>query len=185
MRNLPETAGRARVVILTGERGSGKTTLAAAVVEALRKRGVRVGGILAPGTYRDGRRHSFDVIALTSGERRPLSSRDPSPGWVEERCFWADPAGLTFGDAALSAEGADVVVVDEVGPWELAGTGWSRRLDALVRGEVPLLLVIRHACVFAAISRWELNPTAVIEVEGAQADVVAELLAPRGSAAVR
>lgn len=156
--------GTAPVVIVTGERGAGKTTLAAAVVERLRAVGVRVGGVLAPGTYRDGRRHSFDVIALATGERRPLSSRDPLPGWIEERCFWADPEGLALGNAALAAGGAGVIVVDEVGPWELAGSGWAARLDDLVRGTAPLLLVVRHACLFDVVSRWELDAAVVVEV---------------------
>jgi len=46
--------GRPAVVVLTGERGAGKTTLAAAVVERLRASGLRVGGVLAPGDFRTG-----------------------------------------------------------------------------------------------------------------------------------
>jgi nucleoside-triphosphatase THEP1 len=171
-----EPAGRARIVIVTGERGSGKTTLAAAVVEALRARGIRVGGVLAPGTYRDGRRFSFDVVAIATGERRPFASRDPLPGWVEERCFWADPGGLALGNAALSAEGVDVIVVDEVGPWELAGSGWAARLGTLVVGRAALLLVVRHACLFDVVSRWGLEPAAVVEADGAEPEAIAALL---------
>jgi nucleoside-triphosphatase len=164
------------VVIITGERGAGKTTLAAAVVERLHETGLRVGGILALGTYRDGRRHSFDIVALASGERRPLSSRDPLPGWVEERCFWVDPAGYALGNAALCADDADVVVIDEVGPWELAGSGWAARLDALVTGDVPLLLVIRGKCLFDVVSRWSLEPAAIVEAGEGEAEAIAALL---------
>jgi nucleoside-triphosphatase THEP1 len=171
--------GRAPVVIITGERGAGKTTLAAAVVELLRATDVRVGGVLAPGTYRDGRRYSFDVVAVATGERRPLSCRDPKDGWVEERCFWADPEALALGNAALCADDADVVVVDEVGPWELAGSGWAARLGALVRAPAALLLVVRHACLFDVVSRWELEPTAVVEADGADPGGIAELLRGR------
>ena len=170
---------RAPVVIITGERGAGKTALAAAVVECLRAAGSSVGGVLAPGTYRDGRRYSFDVVALPSGERRPLSSRDPLPGWIEEQCFWVDPAGYALGNAALAGADADVVVVDEVGPWELAGSGWAARLDALVAGDVPLLLVVRSHCLFDVVSRWDLDPAAVVNVGGARAEEVAEVLVRR------
>jgi nucleoside-triphosphatase THEP1 len=178
MEGMPDAGGNARVVIVTGERGSGKTTLAAAVAKRLRAAGVRVSGVLAPGTYRDGRRYSFEVVAVATGERRPLSARDAQPGWVEERCFWADPEGLALGRAALTAAGADVVVVDEVGPWELAGSGWAERLDELVRQPVTLLLVVRHACLFDVTSRWALEPAAVVEADGADPDAVAALLVP-------
>lgn len=165
------------MVIVTGKRGSGKTGLVTQVAARLRAAGLRVGGIVAPGTYRDGRRYAFDVVALASGERRPLSARDPQPGWIEEKCFWADPAGLALGRAALVPDGADVIVVDEVGPWELAGSGWAERLDELVSGTVPLLLVVRSACLFDVVSRWDLAPVAVLEVTETTPDAVAALLA--------
>ena len=166
----------APVVIITGERGAGKTTLAAAVVGRLRAAGVRVGGVLAPGTYRDGRRYAFDIVALATGERRALSSRDPLPGWIEEQCFWVDPAGYALGNAALTGEGADVVVVDEVGPWELSGSGWAARLDALVAGDVPLLLVVRSTCLFDVVSRWSLEPAAIVAAGEGEAEAITALL---------
>jgi nucleoside-triphosphatase THEP1 len=174
---------RAPVVIITGERGAGKTTLATAVVERLREAGTRVGGILAPGLYRDGRRHSFEVIALATGERRPLSARDPEPGWIEEQCFWVDPAGYALGNAALADGDADVVVVDEVGPWELAGSGWAAQLDALVAATLPLLLVVRGKCLFDVVTRWQLEPTAIIDVAEGRPEAIAALLAPAGAGA--
>ena len=171
------------VVIITGERGAGKTTLAAAVVERLRMAGVRVGGILAPGIYRDDRRYSFEVVALATGERRPLSARDPKPGWIEEQCFWVDPAGYALGNAALADGDADVVVVDEVGPWELAGSGWAVRLDELVAGTVPLLLVVRGKCLFDVVTRWQLEPTAIVDVAEGRPEAIAALLVPARAAA--
>jgi nucleoside-triphosphatase THEP1 len=179
----PEAAPRRRaapVVIVTGERGSGKTTLATAVVERLRAAGARVGGVLAPGTYRDGRRYSFDVVAIATGERRSLSSRDPLPGWIEERCFWADPQGFALGNSALAAGGADVMVIDEVGPWELAGSGWASRLDGLAQAPVALLLVVRSACLAQVILRWDLEPMAVVDASQTGAsERAAELLLAR------
>jgi nucleoside-triphosphatase THEP1 len=175
-RGTRRPSASAPVVIITGERGAGKTTLAAAVVERLRAAGARVGGVLAPGAYRDGRRHSFEVVALTTGERRPLSSRDPLPGWIEEQCFWVDPAGYALGNAALAAGAADVIVVDEVGPWELAGSGWAARLDDLAGGATPLLLVVRGTCLFDVVSRWDLEPAAIVEAGEGDAEAIAALL---------
>ncbi|MGD1147718.1 MAG: nucleoside-triphosphatase [Thermoanaerobaculaceae bacterium] len=169
-------AAQSRVVILTGERGSGKTTLAAEAVERLRSAGLKVGGILAPGTLRDGTRFSFDILDLSTGESLPFGCREPRPGWLEEKCFWVSQDGLALGRVALARSEVDVLVVDEVGPWELAGSGWSRDLETLVGRDVPLLLVVRHACLAAVVSRWCLSAAEVFEVSEAGPDRIAEPL---------
>jgi len=148
------------VVLLTGRQGSGKTTAAAAVVERARREGLHVAGVLAPGTVRDGRRWSFDVVDLRTGRRAPLGTRDHPAGWIDLGGFRVSPEGLELGRRALSepaVRGADLVVVDEVGPWELGGEGWGPALDRLVAGTLPLLLVARESLADAVVDRWGLG----------------------------
>ncbi len=171
----------ARAVIITGETGSGKTTLLAAVVEALRARGVRLGGVLAPGSWRDGRRWGFEVVEVGSGRREPLAAREGPPDWLPAGQFRVNPAGLEVGRAALRAAregGAQVVIVDEVGPWELAGHGWAAELDTLVAQPPPLLLlVVRRASLAAVLARWPLVALAVYPAAGSDPAKVAGELA--------
>jgi nucleoside-triphosphatase THEP1 len=168
----------APVVVVTGERGSGKTTLAAAAVELLRAEGVRVGGILAPGSFRDGARFSFDLVDLGGGARRPLACREARDGWQGEGSFWVDPAALALGRGALATDRADAVVLDEVGPWELRGAGWAPELDVLLARAVPLLLVVRRECLEAVAARWPLAGATVFDVGRAAPREVAAALHP-------
>lgn len=159
LRDVARTPARP-VLLLTGPRGSGKTTAAAAVVERARAAGLQVAGVLAPGTVRDGRRWSFDAVDLRTGRRAPLGTRDHPAGWIDLGGFRVAPEGIELGRRALSApavRGADLVVVDEVGPWELAGEGWGPALDRLVAGDLPLLLVVRESLEEAVVDRWGLD----------------------------
>jgi nucleoside-triphosphatase THEP1 len=175
--------GGARVVILTGERGAGKTTLVARTVETLRSRGLRVGGVLTPGSWRDGGRQAFDVVDLASGERAPFAHRLPREGWIEERGFWVNPEALALGRAALSRNGLDLVVVDEIGPWELDGRGWAAELAGLVAQDGEVLLVARRECLEDAVARWRLDPVRVLDVaETDAAELAAALTAAHGGA---
>ncbi len=159
LRDVARTPARP-VLLLTGRQGSGKTTAAAAVADRAAAAGLQVAGVLAPGTVRDGRRWSFDVVDLRNGHRAPLGTREHPPGWIDLGGFRVSPDGLELGRRALSApavRGADLVVVDEVGPWELAGEGWGPALDRLIAGDLPLLLVARESLADAVVDRWGLG----------------------------
>ena len=170
-------------VIVTGATGSGKTTLVQAVIERLRARGAHVAGILAPGHLADGRRTGFDIVNLATGERKPLAREEEHvtgrhPRWSR---FAFSPDGLALGHAALGedARGADVVVIDEVGPFELSGGGWADALDALAAtSSGAMLLVVREAVVDAVRSRWGSTESVVYDVSTARAGEIADTLHP-------
>ncbi len=170
-------------VIVTGATGSGKTTFVEAVIERLRARGARVAGILAPGFVAGGRRTGFDIVNLATGERGPLAREQEHvagrhPRWSR---FAFSPEGLEVGRKALGedARGADVVVVDEVGPFELSGGGWADALDALAASSSgAMLLVVRESVVNAVEARWGLAESAVYDISSASPEEVADHLTP-------
>jgi nucleoside-triphosphatase THEP1 len=168
-------------VIVTGATGSGKTTLTAAVVERLRAGGARVAGVLAPGYLAEGRRTGFDIVNLATGERKPLAREGDRvagrhPRWSR---FAFSPEGLALGHRALAedARGADVVVIDEVGPFELSGGGWADALDALVAmPSGAVLLVARESVVDAVKAKWGSAESVVFDVSSAGPDEIADRL---------
>jgi nucleoside-triphosphatase THEP1 len=145
------------VGVITGARGEGKTTVTRSVVEALGAAGLRVGGFVAPGEVRDGRRWSIDLVDLRSGRRVPMATRDPLSPWPAMGAFKVNPEALALGREALSPEASgahDLLVVDEVGPWELGGDGWGPALDAIHGRGTPLLLVVRRSLVPDVLDRF-------------------------------
>lgn len=142
------------VVVLTGPIGSGKTTRARELSTALRRRGVEISGVLCPGEVRNGRRHVIDVIDLQSDRQLPLAHREAHTDWQPMGSFWLNPAGLQLGLEALQPGHAELVFVDEIGPWELAGGGWTPAIDHLSRAGVALVVIVREGLVEDVVARW-------------------------------
>ncbi|MGC8794166.1 MAG: nucleoside-triphosphatase, partial [Bryobacteraceae bacterium] len=170
-----------RVLLLTGQKGEGKTTLCAQVAELMRARGRRVAGVLSPGFWDDGARAGYRVLDLLTGRSQSLAGRAAQPGHVRQGSYWFDPSALQFGRRALAegaAAGPDLVIVDEVGPLELGGGGWAPELDLLhAYPPCPMLWVVRPGLIEDVKRRWPLlEGAAVIRAAGATPGQLVELL---------
>ena len=135
------------LILWVGPKHSGKTTSAARLVQAAGEHGFAVAGLLAYSRYRHGQLFGFDACDLRTGARAPLAKRGIHGGQIGPFHFLEE--GVTLGRAALgraATDGADLVIVDEFGPLELASQGWRGAVDSLVSaGQGRLLLVVREA----------------------------------------
>ncbi|MBP7095044.1 MAG: DUF2478 domain-containing protein [Spirochaetia bacterium] len=128
-----------RIVLLSGDRGAGKTTALARFADAARDAGLRPGGVLQPGVFAaDGSKSGstwLDPASGASGEFGSNARELGGPSWMA----WSfSVAGLEAANRAVLdalGRGADPVLVDEIGPLELrAGSGLSPALRALEAG---------------------------------------------------
>ncbi|HOW27120.1 MAG TPA: nucleoside-triphosphatase [Elusimicrobiota bacterium] len=154
--------------IITGERQSGKTTLAANRAAEFLSRGWAVSGILAPGTIENGRRMTIRVRNIRSGEDRLLASRN---GDVADVCddyggFRFSKTGLDFSLQALrETTPDDIVFVDEIGPLELQGKGHAPALRALLgRPPAALYLVVRLSLVESVVKYFRIENHTLIHI---------------------
>lgn len=118
-------------LFVTGPPGSGKTTLVMRAAEELKRRGLKVGGMVSREVRRGGVRWGFEIVDLETGRTGVLASVDlpsgPSVGKYRVNLSDLEAVGVEAIDRAV--ERCDVVVVDEVGPMEL----YSERFKQAVR----------------------------------------------------
>lgn len=167
--------GRSPIVILTGESGSGKTTICTQIAALARARGLKVAGVLTPPRLAGGCRVGLDVEDIRTGECRPLAERvsvtdgPATEGWH----FHID--GLAWGTMVLrDATPCDVLVIDELGPLELVqGQGWAMSLDLLRASRFRLaLVVVRPALLSCFQERLGGVKPLTLAVTGANHDVL-------------
>jgi nucleoside-triphosphatase THEP1 len=133
---------RCRLILWRGARHSGKTTAAGKLAEQARDEGFRVAGLLAPSIYVNGCLSGFEALDLRSGARAVLTGCKKRMG--RERFVFTE-AGLRFGRNALNVDAvksAELIIVDEFGPLEIAGNGWRRSVDLLLTSTDGLVVLV-------------------------------------------
>ncbi len=151
----------ARIVVLTGERGVGKSTVCCETIVLAQARGYTCGGIITL-SHPNGAR---DLLDARSGDVRKLTLAPDAELAVVQGRFRFNPETLEWGNTALAcALACDLLVVDELGPLEIErGEGWQSAFDALRRTDFVLaLVVVRPELVVQAQIRLPGSATTVI-----------------------
>jgi nucleoside-triphosphatase THEP1 len=140
----------ASVILLTGERAIGKTTVCRETVARAQAEGHPCGGILT--LARDDAREILDV---SSGDTRRLTVEADARDAVEQGRFRFDPRALIWANGALArATPCDLLVVDELGPLEVErGEGWVSAFDVLRAGEFTLAVAVVRPELLAQVQR--------------------------------
>jgi nucleoside-triphosphatase THEP1 len=150
----------ARVGLLTGAVGVGKTTVSERVFGLARRRGLACGGLLAPAMVNScGQKAGIWGVDILTGERRILARTDraldgPAVGpysFDSEALEWAVSAVETALDLAPSRP-RDLLIVDEIGKLELwHNIGLAPILPRLASGEVGRSLVLVRDSLLAEL----------------------------------
>jgi nucleoside-triphosphatase THEP1 len=149
-----------KLLIVTGEIGTGKTTWCRQLIDYARAQQARVCGLLSPALIQDGLKTGIQLVNLATREQRRLAwlrTDDHTPGIATQR-WQFDPIVLAWGDTVLrDITHANVLVIDELGPLEFErGAGWQSALGLIDsdRRYDMACVVVRPALLPVALSRW-------------------------------
>ncbi|MDD1727451.1 MAG: nucleotide kinase [Methanospirillum sp.] len=150
------------VYIISGEQAEGKTTFLMEMLDRLRTEEVRMRGIVAPGYFKDGARSGFSVVDLGTGISEELCSTTPDVGSEQHARFFFRPEGLSFGNRAIldfNPETTDILVIDEVGRFDVQGAVWGGSIDILMKQpHPPMVWTVRREFVGMVTTRWPIRP---------------------------
>ncbi|MFP4066540.1 MAG: nucleoside-triphosphatase [Spirochaetaceae bacterium] len=150
------TSATAKRIVITGPRGSGKTTRAAELVTEYRGAGQQVAGVLSLHDHPDDPRlEAYRLLLLSTGETHVLARRSQRPTPPSTRFSFSETA-FEAARRELSAAAADLLLVDECGPLELQGGGLWHSVEpvwAAFPGDVAV--VIRERLLDALVAALE------------------------------
>ena len=156
-----------RVVLVTGERGIGKTHLCQQVAEQAGRRGYGCAGVLSRALFNGEEKVAITMVDVATNAERTLAVADDAPSEVRWGRYRFIPSTLEWGSRLLTGgTPCDLLIVDELGPLELElGQGLVAALDVLNEGAFSLaLVVVRRALLDTLREKLQCGETWVVEV---------------------
>jgi nucleoside-triphosphatase len=135
-----------KAFFLTGYPGVGKTTVLTKIVDELKRIGFKVGGMITDEIQEGNVRVGFKIVDISSGREGWLASiRQRSGPQIGKYHVCLEDLESIGVKAILNAvTGADVVVIDEVGPMELFSAVFIDAVTKALESGKPVLGTIHH-----------------------------------------
>jgi nucleoside-triphosphatase THEP1 len=166
-----------KIIILTGEIGSGKSNLCLDVALKAKEGGIQLAGVLSPAVFKEGEKIGIDLINLKNWDRRNLAIRRDQKKSALETGNWSFfLESVQWGNQILKdAIPCDLLIVDELGPLEFnRGEGWTSGLAAVDSGNfIAALVVIRPSLLAIAEQRWKASR--IVDVSDPQTTSLSEV----------
>jgi nucleoside-triphosphatase THEP1 len=162
-------SGSSKHILITGEVHQGKSSFMNELADKLKQKEFKIAGFLAPALFANGERIGYSLLSLSDGTQITVASKLFQPGWQKTRRFWFNPqafeSGKNWVENALANE-IDLIIIDEIGPLEIAGEGW----DSLLRKTTDncnclQIWVVRKQLLDQVIERYELKNPAVLAID--------------------
>ena len=149
------------VYIISGEQGSGKTTMLKSIIAELQSKGVKVGGFLAEGSWKNGIRDGFSLLRIIDNYAIPLCQSKPKEGYFNLGRFWFNPDAIKIGEESLRIDmtkDISIVVIDEIGIFELQKKVWYNSfMQILNERRIPLIISVREKIMKEVIKNFRLK----------------------------
>lgn len=168
------------IFFITGDIAEGKTRFVERLVAYLEDEQVNLGGFYAPRLLDGVNTTGYDLIGLRTRERIEFLRENPHRDTADIGKFKVNQQAFTQVHNWLENDrsaNAELVVIDEVGKWEMRGKGWSKELENLIGNpQHSLVLVVRRPFVDDVIKHWKFDRITIFDVDHITPEITAKLI---------
>jgi nucleoside-triphosphatase len=160
-----KTTNQHPIYMVTADRHAGKTTFIKEMIVWFENHHFPFAGFISEGLWDEqGNRSGFNLIALPAKHSHTLCDRI-SVSWDKHESYYFNPNTVERGkQALLKAPPGAVVIIDEVGRFELDGKLWANALTEIIsRNQNPIIMAVRTPFVNEVILKWNLFNVKIID----------------------
>ncbi len=130
-----------RLILVTGPPGVGKTSVLLRSVNGIKNRGYGIGGMISREVREGGVRVGFEIIDYSTEQRGWLAhmNQPTGPKISKYRVNLTDLDAIGVSSILDAIRSADIIIVDEIGPMELASPAFRYAVAQAAESSKPLL----------------------------------------------
>lgn len=155
----------APVLIITGEKGSGKSTLLEEIISILNGKDKILCGFKM--RYRkEGETHiGYSLKLIPDNRELILAGKDVMDILVEIGPYYFSASAVQEAKTYVfqKIDQSDIVIIDELGPWEALGGGWYRIMKRIRAEKKPSVLVVRKHMLDSFLQFWNYQNPIIID----------------------
>ncbi|MGM0620525.1 MAG: nucleoside-triphosphatase [Bacteroidota bacterium] len=166
-----------KVFIIKGKIDGGKTTFVKHLIDRLKQKNIRIGGIYSEKIFENDKKVGYDLVNIKNKESKIfLRKNNNSTEKIGDFSIFHE--AIREGNEILKPENNSdehIVIIDEVGLLELNGNGWATRLNELTKHmNHHLLIAVRDEFAERIIRKWNFKNLHIYNVSENNKHPVAE-----------
>lgn len=149
-----------KVILITGNKGEGKTTKLRGIARILKQEKIPVVGFLATAEINNGHRNTYKLSDINTGISNQLCSSIPQQNHQKIGKFYFNEETLKLGNSILNNIGNEkkVVIIDEIGPFELQEKLWHLPLLYQLNKTTNVVIIsVRNSLVEDVIKKYSIT----------------------------
>lgn len=153
------------IFIIAGEKGTGKTFFLQKLAVCLSGYGYQLKGFCS---IHDRKNDRYFVLNIQTGEKELLMTRTTSL-IKKTGQFHINEAAIHTGTGWMNPEAENnstILVLDEIGPYELKGMIWSDLFTKAVESQNPFIFTTKSKLLSPIMDKWKIHPAEVFYPPG-------------------
>ena len=145
------------MIILHGPIDSGKTTTLHKIIRLLKMSNIHTAGSLQKKVFINDESIGYDACLIPGHITFPLARLNYHPGWCKfGKYYFSDEAFAKCAGHLEERRSAKVIIIDEIGPFELEGGGHYKFLhDILINSEFILVVTCRDEILDSVVRLFD------------------------------